>query len=214
MNTAFRLLSRSLAVAALAASFHAGAAEPALRAVAASASWAIWCARSAVIASRSRCWSRRAATPVSGPKPAQAGRSGRRRSCSPTAWASTAGWLACSSRPRFQGPPCGRERGVRPIPATDDGHGHAAADPHAWQGCRARAVYVANIASGLCATDAAGCAAYRHAEAYDGQLKVQDQEIPAGLGRDSRAAAAGDQLARRLRLLRGSLRRASRRRRA
>nr|MBP6666294.1 zinc ABC transporter substrate-binding protein [Ottowia sp.] len=55
-------------------------------------------------------------------------------------------------------------KGVRPIEGGKDhdhDHDHDHADPHAWQSVPNAIVYVANIADGLCAADAAGCADYR-----------------------------------------------------
>jgi len=64
--------------------------------------------------------------------------------------------------------------GIRPQKTADDGHGHShsAADPHAWQNPSHTAVYVQNIAKGLCEADAAGCSSYRQrASAYAVQLE-------------------------------------------
>ena len=55
-------------------------------------------------------------------------------------------------------------KGVRPIEGGKDhdhDHDHGHDDPHAWQSVPNAIVYVANIADGLCAADAAGCADYR-----------------------------------------------------
>ena len=58
------------------------------------------------------------------------------------------------------------------------GHAHAAADPHVWQDVARVQAYVKNIAQGLCAADAAGCDSYRsNAAAYGQQLDALDQEI-------------------------------------
>lgn len=58
------------------------------------------------------------------------------------------------------------------------GHQHAGADPHAWQDVSNVITYVANIAKGLCAADAAGCDTYqRNAGTYTAQLKTLDAEI-------------------------------------
>lgn len=180
MNTAFRLLSRSLAVAALAASFHAGAVEPALRAV---ASFSILgdlvrqvggdrVEVEVLVAPGSDAH-------VYSPKPAQARQVGQAQIVFSNGMGFD-GWMARLLKSAgFKGRHVVASEGVRPIQAAaDDGHGHAAADPHAWQDVARVQSYVANIASGLCVTDAAGCAAYRrNAEAYDRQLKVLDQEI-------------------------------------
>jgi zinc/manganese transport system substrate-binding protein len=81
-------------------------------------------------------------------------------------------------------------RGIKPLRSADPDPGHKAgkhghhdhgeADPHAWQSVPNVITYVANIAQGLCAADAAGCEAYqRNAEAYTGQLRALDAEIKA-----------------------------------
>ncbi len=60
------------------------------------------------------------------------------------------------------------------------GHAHGPADPHAWQSAIHAVTYVANIARGLCAVDAAGCDTYRrNAEAYTRELQALDAEIRA-----------------------------------
>ncbi len=59
-------------------------------------------------------------------------------------------------------------------------HDHGEADPHAWQSVPHAIAYVANIAKGLCAADAAGCDTYqKNAGAYTGQLRALDAEIKA-----------------------------------
>ncbi len=77
--------------------------------------------------------------------------------------------------------------GVKPLqsaPGQDDhGHGQAAVDPHAWQDAARVQTYVANIAQGLCAADAAGCETYRrNALSYTAQIKALDQEIRSAWG--------------------------------
>lgn len=75
--------------------------------------------------------------------------------------------------------------GIKPIKeAHDHGHGHGhdhgkgGVDPHAWQSVPNAITYVANIARGLCAADAAGCEVYqRNAQAYTAQLKALDREV-------------------------------------
>lgn len=58
------------------------------------------------------------------------------------------------------------------------GHDHGNVDPHAWQNPRNAIIYVANIAKGLCAADAARCDAYqRNAAAYTEQLQTLDADI-------------------------------------
>ncbi len=70
----------------------------------------------------------------------------------------------------------------------DDGHDHGEIDPHAWQSLANGVLYVQNIAAGLCAVDAAGCAAYTaNAEAYAAEMTALDamvrerlESVPAG----------------------------------
>ena len=63
----------------------------------------------------------------------------------------------------------------------DDG-GRMATDPHAWQSLGNGQLYVANIAKGLCAVDAEGCATYTaNAEAYAAQLEALDTEVKAAI---------------------------------
>ncbi|MCU0932185.1 MAG: metal ABC transporter substrate-binding protein [Serpentinimonas sp.] len=60
------------------------------------------------------------------------------------------------------------------------GHDHGEIDPHAWQSVPNAMAYVANIAKGLCAVDAAGCDSYqRNAAAYSAELKALDTDIRA-----------------------------------
>ncbi len=55
------------------------------------------------------------------------------------------------------------------------GHGHAEADPHAWQNPHHVMTYVRNIAAGLSKVDAAGAASYQaNAEAYVKELQALD----------------------------------------
>ena len=64
----------------------------------------------------------------------------------------------------YKGPQVIATKGVRPIEGGKDhdhDHDHGDDDPHAWQSVPNAIVYVANIADGLCAADAAGCADYR-----------------------------------------------------
>lgn len=77
--------------------------------------------------------------------------------------------------------------GVKPLKSAPDhdghGHGQAASDPHAWQDAARVQTYVANIANGLCAADAAGCETYRrNAESYSAQVKALDQQIRSAWG--------------------------------
>lgn len=91
----------------------------------------------------------------------------------------------------YKGKPVVVSRGVKTIQAEDDDHEehtadshgrheHGDADPHAWQSVPHAITYVANIAQGLCAADAAGCESYKkNAAAYTAQLKALDAEIRA-----------------------------------
>ena len=65
-------------------------------------------------------------------------------------------------------------QGIKPEKMAGDGHGHHhhATDPHAWQNPLHTAVYVQNIANGLCEADQTGCNGYRQRAAdYIIQLK-------------------------------------------
>lgn len=93
----------------------------------------------------------------------------------------------------YKGKPVVVSQGIKPLRTEENDHHHKAgphghdahgeADPHAWQSVPHVITYVANIARGLCAADAAGCDGYRkNAEAYTGQLKALDAEIRAAWG--------------------------------
>jgi zinc/manganese transport system substrate-binding protein len=88
----------------------------------------------------------------------------------------------------YKGKPVLVSQGIQPIQTEEHEHDHKAekhghhdhgeTDPHAWQSVPNVITYVANIARGLCAADAAGCDGYKkNAEAYTGQLKALDAEI-------------------------------------
>ena len=83
----------------------------------------------------------------------------------------------------YKGPQVIATKGVRPIEGGKDhdhDHDHGHADPHAWQSVPNAIVYVANIADGLCAADAAGCADYRTGAARTTDaLKKLDADIRA-----------------------------------
>jgi zinc/manganese transport system substrate-binding protein len=65
-------------------------------------------------------------------------------------------------------------KGVKPRGMVDD-HGHAEADPHAWQNPQNVILYVRNIATGLAHADPAGAASYQaNAEAYVKELQALD----------------------------------------
>jgi zinc/manganese transport system substrate-binding protein len=62
--------------------------------------------------------------------------------------------------------------------ADEHGHDHGETDPHAWQSLTNGVLYVENIAKGLCAVDAAGCATYTaNAEAYSAELTALDATV-------------------------------------
>jgi zinc/manganese transport system substrate-binding protein len=63
-----------------------------------------------------------------------------------------------------------------------DSHDHGESDPHAWQSLANGVLYARNIATGLCAVDAEGCAVYTaNAEAYAGEMLALDATIRARL---------------------------------
>ena len=98
-------------------------------------------------------------------------------------------------------------RGVKPLPALEDGghdtaddhgshdhgaeeagtdghahHDHGAYDAHAFQSVPNAMIYVANIADAFCAADAAGCGDYRaNAAAYTATLEDLDSELRAAV---------------------------------
>lgn len=93
------------------------------------------------------------------------------------------GWMARLLKSAgFKGRHVVASAGIQPLKGAADehghGHAHAAADPHVWQDVGRVQAYVKNIAQGLCAADAAGCDSYRsNAAAYGQQLDALDQEI-------------------------------------
>jgi zinc/manganese transport system substrate-binding protein len=67
--------------------------------------------------------------------------------------------------------------GVKPRQSTDS-HGHAGADPHAWQSVANVKTYVANIRDALIKADPAGKAVYEaNAASYLGKLDALDRDI-------------------------------------
>ena len=65
---------------------------------------------------------------------------------------------------------------------TMDEDGEKITDPHAWQSLKNGQLYVANIAKGLCAVDAEGCATYEaNAAAYSAKLAALDAEVKAAI---------------------------------
>ena len=74
-------------------------------------------------------------------------------------------------------------KGVKSRKAADD-HGHAEADPHAWQSVANVKIYVGNIRDALIAADPAGKTAYEmNASAYLAKLDVLDREVRAEVAR-------------------------------
>jgi zinc/manganese transport system substrate-binding protein len=74
-------------------------------------------------------------------------------------------------------------KGVKPRkPEDDHGHGHGAADPHAWQSVANAKVYVANIRDALSLTDPAGKGSYEaNAAAYLAKLDALEGEVKAAI---------------------------------
>lgn len=71
-------------------------------------------------------------------------------------------------------------KGIKPLKMEAEGHdhGHAEADPHAWQSVANAKIYVANIRDALVAADPAGKATYEsNAAAYTSKLDVLDAEV-------------------------------------
>lgn len=80
----------------------------------------------------------------------------------------------------FTGPVVTASSGVKTH--TMDDEGEVVTDPHAWQSLSNGELYVSNIAKGLCAVDAAGCASYEaNAKAYSAQLAALDAEVRAAI---------------------------------
>jgi zinc/manganese transport system substrate-binding protein len=92
----------------------------------------------------------------------------------------------------YKGPVIVAAAAVKPLPGAgehaeeegghDDeaGHEHGAVDPHAWQDLANAGLYVAAIADGLCAADAAGCDGYRAAAAgFAAEISALDADIRA-----------------------------------
>ena len=79
----------------------------------------------------------------------------------------------------YQGPLVVVSEGVASHESEDhDDHDHDGTDPHAWQSLTNGVLYVQNIAKGLCAVDAGGCAAYTaNAEAFVAELTALDASV-------------------------------------
>lgn len=61
-----------------------------------------------------------------------------------------------------------------------DEDGKTITDPHAWQSLSNGLIYVANIAKGLCAVDAEGCATYEaNAKTYSDEISALDAQVKA-----------------------------------
>ncbi len=119
---------------------------------------------------------------VFSPKPAQA----RQVGAAQVLFSSGLGFEGWMNRllktTHFKGRHVVASQGVRTLAGGDvPGHSHAqgaAPDPHAWQDVENARIYIDNIAEGLCAADAAGCASYRrNAAAYEQQLDKLEHEI-------------------------------------
>jgi zinc/manganese transport system substrate-binding protein len=68
--------------------------------------------------------------------------------------------------------------GIKSHEMVEDGE--TVTDPHAWQSLSNGLLYVSNIAKGLCAVDAAGCATYEaNAKAYSDEILALDAEVKA-----------------------------------
>jgi zinc/manganese transport system substrate-binding protein len=81
-------------------------------------------------------------------------------------------------------------KGVQPLKSIEQAHHlgqsrnhhhhHGNYDPHAWQAVPNARIYVKNIADAFCSIDPPGCNTYgTNAKAYDGTLRVLDDEIRA-----------------------------------
>lgn len=88
----------------------------------------------------------------------------------------------------YKGPTVVASKGVKPLAAAEDDHGHSGGkgharerkDPHAWQDIANARIYVANIRDGLASADAAGKPAYDAAAAnYLRALDDVEKEIRA-----------------------------------
>ena len=79
-------------------------------------------------------------------------------------------------------------RGVTPLRLAEPGHGHGAADPHAWQNVANVKLYASNIRDGLIAADPPNRDAYgANAAAYLARLDALEAEIRAAWGPIPRA---------------------------
>jgi zinc/manganese transport system substrate-binding protein len=93
------------------------------------------------------------------------------------------GWMARLVKASgTKAPTVTASKGVKPRKASDHGHGHDDADPHAWQSVANVKLYVANIRDGLAGADPAGKSAYEaNATAYLAKLDALDAEVKAAV---------------------------------
>lgn len=91
------------------------------------------------------------------------------------------GWLArLVEATGFKGEVVTASDGVVTHAMEEDGQ--KMTDPHAWQSLKNGELYVANIAKGLCAVDAEGCATYEaNAAAYSAKIAALDAEVRAAI---------------------------------
>jgi zinc/manganese transport system substrate-binding protein len=76
----------------------------------------------------------------------------------------------------YKGPVVVASEGVKSHEMVDQGE--TVTDPHAWQSLANGLLYVSNIAKGLCAVDAAGCATYEaNAKTYSDEISALDAEV-------------------------------------
>ena len=80
----------------------------------------------------------------------------------------------------FAGPVVVASEGVKTHTMDEDGT--VVTDPHAWQSLKNGLLYVKNVAAGLCAADAAGCATYEaNAMAYSSEIAALDAQVMADI---------------------------------
>lgn len=80
----------------------------------------------------------------------------------------------------FKGPVVVASQGVKTHTMDEDGD--VVTDPHAWQSLKNGLLYVKNVAAGLCAVDADGCASYEaNAMAYSSELAALDAQVIADI---------------------------------
>jgi zinc/manganese transport system substrate-binding protein len=82
----------------------------------------------------------------------------------------------------FKGHPLVASRGLKALPAADDGHGHGRYDPHAWQEVANVKRYAENIRDALITVDPSGQSEYEaNARRFLGELDALEGEIKAAL---------------------------------